>query len=376
MKKIFIAIFGSLAGLVLGYIIFLQGNSILPKKQVIGFLPYFLLNHAKTDYSAYITTLTYFGLRVNGNGSIMKLTNPQEEEPGWYALKSGKLNPFFAKAKQSNISLSLLISDGSQESIDSLLANPVSSGKTLVSQVSPIMKQYGFSDLNLDIESVMQASSSARENFLTFAKTVKESLVKNKLGTLTIEISPTDLIKKDLIDPLKIAPVADYVVVMGYDYHYTGSYVTGPVAPLYGAGVSLEYDVATAINKAKKVIPENKIILGIPFYGYSWETIGNTIQSAVIPDTGIVESTRTVSDFLKNCATCSARFNSTFQEPYFIYKNTNTGTYQQTFYPNELSTRSKVEFANTENLGGIAIWALGYEDSNILTPLETYKNSL
>ncbi len=361
-KKLIIFIIGILLGLLSGYLIFLftpvtsflQEESILPQKQIIGFLPYFLLSHAKADYSKYITTLTYFGLRINPDGSIMKLTNPQEEEPGWYALESGKVNPFFTKAKQNNVLLSLLISDGDQDSINSLMSNPRINGNNLVSQVAPIMKQYGFRDLNLDIESVIRASKSAQENFTIFAQTVKKALANRKLGTLTVEISPTDLIKKDLIDPSSIAPVADYIVLMGYDYHFTGSLVTGPVAPLYGAGDRLEYDVSTALDTAKKVIPKSKLVLGIPFYGYSWETINNTPQSAVIPDTGIIESVRTVSNFLKDCATCSAIFNPIFQEPYIVYK-TSTGTYRQTFYPNQLSTQSKIHFVKFQDLAGIAL---------------------
>ena len=107
MKNFAIIILGVLLGIFLGVLVIinflvLKNNSSIinplsPKKIVIGFLPYWLLNTAKSDYSKYITTLSYFGLRVDQNGNIQKLLNPQQEEPGWYALRSGKLDQFFNK---------------------------------------------------------------------------------------------------------------------------------------------------------------------------------------------------------------------------------------------------------------------------------------
>jgi len=78
-----------------------------PQHQVIGFLLYSLLSRARIDYSKEITTLTYFGLTLAPDGTIQKLNTPQEEEPGWYALSSGKVIPFLESAKSHNVALSL-----------------------------------------------------------------------------------------------------------------------------------------------------------------------------------------------------------------------------------------------------------------------------
>lgn len=370
-------------GLGIGYLVFFyppvtsffQQQRILPGKKVVGFLPYFLLNHAKSDYSSYVTTLTYFGLTVDTDGSILKMNNPQEEEPGWYALESGKAVPFLRKAQENGETLSLLVASGDQTSIDLLMSDPIPHAKKLISEVIPVMKRNHFTDLNIDIEKTGLASASAQQNFTEFIKTVKQELDTSHAGTVTIDVSPTDLIKHDLINVRKIAPFVDFLVIMGYDYHYTGSYVTGPVAPLYGAGINLEFDVATAVGIAKTMLPNEKIILGIPLYGYSWESILPTPQAAIIPSTGITESSNTISSFLSNCATCSAVFDFPSQEAFVIYKDVGTGTYHQIFYPTKSATLAKTQFAKLENLGGIALWALGYENSDILSPVSIYKNS-
>jgi spore germination protein YaaH len=288
--------------------------------QVIGFLPYWLIDKADKDYSPYLTTLAYFGLTIGPDGSIQQFTNPGESEPGWYALNSGKFDP------PKDIHTSLVVFNGDPQSIDELIANPVAHAANLVEQVAPIMERYGFTDLNIDIESVLPASESAQMRFTSFIREVKRNLTSQggKPKTITIDASPTDLIKPRLISLQDIEPYVDFVVLMTYDYHYSGSFVTGPVAPLWGAGIYNEFDTETGIEKALAVLPPHKVILGVPLYGYEWETITAHPRSAVLPGSGIVASNRRVEELLSQCATCSARLEDRSAESYLIYKDQET----------------------------------------------------
>jgi spore germination protein YaaH len=378
IKKVIIACIGILIGIAVG-IYFLYFNITPPKhtkqtpKEVIGFLPYWLLQWAKTDYSDDITTLTYFGLRVDGNGNIIKLTTPQEKDPGWLTLSSGKMNPYFTNARENGVKLSLLISSDDTIAINKLLAKPVPHADNLIKDVAPLMKKYHFSDLNLDIEYASSAPGTEKQHFLQFIKEVKQQMTRQKLGTLTIEISPLGVIEQELINTRSVAPYVDHIVLMAYDYHSTVSSVSGPVAPLSGAGKNLEYDVASAVAKALQSVPTNKLILGVPLYGYEWETLNTAIQSAIIPGSGKFASNRRMEELLSSCASCSAFFDIDAKEEYVVYNDQNIGTYHQIYFPTEQSMQAKISFANKEQLEGIALWALGYEGNNILTPLSTYK---
>ena len=340
--------------------------------EVIGFLPYWLLDKADKNYRQYLTNLTYFGLTVGADGKIIKLTNPAEEDPGWYTLRTGKSDRFFNDAKKNGLQLSLLVFSSNEDDISQLIADPVSHADNLINDINPLMKQYGFTDLNLDIESTRQASAEARMNFTAFAKEIKKKLETGGLGTLTVDASPIVLIKPYLINLNGIGKIADRIVLMTYDYHYPGSYVTGPVAPVGGGGIDAEYDSQTAVAEALKIMPPDKIILGVPLYGYEWETIGDTGRSAVIPGTGLTASSRRISDFIDKCATCSIQLDSYAQEHYLIYKDEDTGTYHQIFYPDAMATAEKVKLVNDSRIEGIALWALGYEDNKILEPLKNY----
>lgn len=379
LRKIAIVTLGLFLGIFLGAFFFifkletpLQIKTQQPK-QVIGFLPYWLLDKAKVDYSNYITTLTYFGLTIDGDGHIVKLTNPQETNPAWHALDSGKLNSFLASAQNSNIKLSLLISCGDTEVINHLINRPVDNAKTLVKEVMPLMKKYRFKDLNLDIEYTPQASLTAQTHFIQFIKTVRQQVNTQNLGTLTIEVSPTDVIKQNLINTQAITPFVDTIVLMAYDYHSPTSIVAGPIAPMYGAGVHSEYDVTTAVEQTLQAAPPGKIILGVPLYGYEWETLDNAIRSAIIPGTGVLASAKRMDEVVATCATCSAFFDNESQEEYVTYKDSATGTFHEIFFPNEQSVQAKIDLVNKKQLGGIGIWALGYEGNQTLKPLANFK---
>lgn len=392
MKVILSSILGLVIGVILGWYLFFVSPQTLvhikrmifsekkistsPQKEIIGFLPYWLVGKGKSDYRNEITTLTYFGLTIGTNGHIQYLANDTEEEPGYHALKSNALHTVFTNAKKNDQILSLLVFSGDSDAIDSLISNPKTHGKNLVADVTPIMKTYGFTDLNIDIESTKIASDTARENLTIFVKTVVEEISQEDLGTITIEVTGNDFIKKQLINVKDIAFLVDYVVLMAYDFHYQGSAVTGPVAPLGGGSTEAEFDTNIALSQAYKVVPKEKLILGVPTYGYSWETLTKTPRSATLPGSGITITSKKGEAFLRACGSCSAVLDTKAQENFIVYKDGDTGTYHQLYIQDETTMQEKVNLVEKVNIAGMAIWALGYENGGILQPIASYKQDI
>jgi spore germination protein YaaH len=387
LKNCYLSICGLLIGLSLGYYYHyfinenktIKQNSILTvnkplkkSKQVVGFLPYWLINNAKDDYSSSINTLTYFGLTIDTDGSILKYTSPGEGEPGWVTLNNGKVDEMINTAKDKNINLSLLVFSAKDEKIQELISQPEENADKLTKETFPIMKKYGFSDLNIDIENISEASDEARLNFTRFIRKVKNNLSENGIPSLTVEITGSDVIKKKLIDVEELAKIADHIVIMAYDYHHPGSMVTGPVSPLYGMSTVAEYDVDTTIKEALRIIPKEKIILGIPLYGYEWETLSDNPRASVISGTSATVSNKKAENILKDCLNCKLNKDEEALESYIIYPDSNGVTYHQIFYPDKTDTSAKLEITEQNNLEGIALWALGYEGDTILEPLSDY----
>lgn len=347
----------------------------IQKPYIIGFQPFWLLSQTQPNYNPYINTFTYFGLTLDTDGTIVTLVNEQEEEPGWTTLRTKKFADALRKAKDNNMKISLLLHLSDEDKILELLSDPTTHAKNTIEAVKPLMQTYGFNDLNLDIESFTEMPEENRQQFTLYIKEIKKGMDHYNLGTLTIEASPTVLIKKYVIDLKQVSPYADFIVLMTYDFHYIGSFIAGPVAPINGMGTVREYDVETSIQEALNIIPAEKIILGIPFYGYEWETLSNTPGSAVIPLGGSTASYSRIAKLLKECTTCVQGVDKTSQEPYVIVPDTESNFYRQLFYEDKTSFTKKLQLAQKYKLGGVALWALGYEEEALLTPLRSYKNS-
>lgn len=387
LQKTLIIWAGIIAGIFLGYFLVIKTNILNignknssvadvfkpPQKVVIGFLPFWLINKAKPDYSAYITQLSYFNVTIDADGSIQKYTAPGESDPGWHSLYTGKVDDYLASAKAKGIDLSLTVFSGDDKKIDKFLEDPAVSAQNLINDINPVLSQYGFSDLNLDIEKVADATPQERSRYTSFVQEVRNRLNPNI--TITLDAPGIAFVKdKNLSDPKSLVKIADFIVLMGYDFHNQGSFVTGPIAPESGAGIVSEFDIESAIQAALTQVPAHKLILAVPLYGYSWESLNPIPRAAVLPGSAYSISSRSVEELLASCATCSAEFDKTDGESHFIYKDAETGTYHQVFYPDKVSTQIKVDFVKSQNLGGVALWALGYEGETILQPLAGYRH--
>ena len=342
----------------------------IKKSQIIGFQPFWLLKRAQERYSQ-ITTFAYFALTLDSDGTILKLVNPQEEEPGWTWLKGELLGERLHEVKKQRQKLSLVMHMNREASISALLEKPQEHARNLIADVVPIMQEHGFSDLNLDIESFKEASESAQRRYTAFVRAVKKGLEEKGLGTLTVEVTPSSPIKNRLTDVAAIGEIADYVVLMAYDFHYNRSFLAGPVAPIGGLGTVREYDVESALTETLALVPKEKVILGIPLYGYEWETVSERPGSATIPGGGSTASNRRVEDFLSECDDCRRRYDDASQQPSIVFSYENY--FHQIFYEDVDSIQKKLELAQRYGIGGVALWALGYEGEKILVPVSAYR---
>lgn len=295
------------------------------------------------------------------------MASPGEEEPGWTWLKSDELSVKLRKAREAGQTLSLVVFSGNDKDIYKLIDDPQTHGANLVDDVLPIMNQYGFTDLNLDVESPNDASEAARQKFTEFARIVKTGL-GNK--TLSIDIQALSALRPYITDPEELGKIADQIMVMTYDYHYPGSALSGPIAPVDGAGINRVTDVTMAIKSNLEKVPAKKILLGIPLYGYEWTTISDIPGSPAIPGTGVMASAKRVSDFVSKCNNCVTGRDETSREPYVIYPLGRA--FNQMWYEDATSLGYKLQLAKAMKLGGVGMWALGYEDDRLLKPLEGY----
>jgi spore germination protein YaaH len=325
----------------------------------LGFAPYWLITKEQDSYKGSISDWAYFGLALSSDGTIQKQVNAAEEEPGWTTLKRDDTKTRLTNRKSEGIKTSLVVHLADEDAVAALMSDATASAKRLSDDVVPILTEYGFDDLNLDIESFRDATDGARMAFTAFLGGTASEIRSRTKATVTVELTPTALIRSRLTDPAVLGQLADRVILMAYDYTYSGSYIAGPVAPAGGAGTDRVQDAGLSTALAVRVIPKEKLILGIPLYGYEWDTLSGKPGAPVVPGTGKTASWGRVATLLKDCAGCTTGTDPTGKSPYAVVPD--AGYWRQFFYDDAASIREKVAMAHETGLAGVAFWALGYE---------------
>jgi hypothetical protein len=147
---------------------------------------------------------------------------------------------------------------------------------------------------------------------------------------------------------------------MGYDYYWSGSTTAGPEDPLYNFQTSYNYTLTKSITfYLKQGMPESKLLLGLPYYGREWETVGLTPPSAT---TGNYTASKTFAVVKSNA---NGYYSNPQYEPisfstYYAYVF--SGNNRQCFCDDAYSMRKRFDIVNQRGIGGIGIWALGYDD--------------
>ncbi len=328
------------------------------KKVVYGFLPYWNLDDVALQPE--LTNLAYFSLTINADGSLQTTLNGGGE-PGFNKLSSDTLLDLSSTFIKRGGTVELVLSQFYASDIDAFLASDKAQQKLLDSLDSVILS-YPISGINVDMEYVGTPATRTREQFTQFMIRLREHLnTRYNNIKLSTDVYASAANTPNLWDIEAIAPHLDYIVIMAYDFHRRSSPQAGPVAPLFGGNKLWDSDINTHLREFVKIVPPQKLLLGVPFYGYEWQTTTRDSQSHTFPDSGSTASFKRVLELLtrKDELKVQEHWNEEALSPYLSYQE--DGEIYVIYYENSRSISYKLDYVNQLNLGGIAIWALGYE---------------
>ena len=339
-------------------------------KQILGFYPYWNLSKLdELDFSA-LTGIYYFAVDLSPDGSF------NTADPGWSRLHSGAFTKLQEKAKKNNVRLGVTIINLDQDSIAKNVNNS-DRRQTIINNTVNLMKQYGFVDLNIDLEYVGLNDLGLTKNFSDFVADLSESVHNTILGsTVSLDTFADSIVKPRIFDTASLAQSLDYIIIMGYDFHRINSFRAGPVAPLFGRE-NYEYDIYTSVTDYLKTVPKEKVILGVPFYGYEWPVEAPEKASFVISSYHGPE----ISSYRRSLETAKANnaainFDDTSKSVWFSYYDAPYKTWRQVWFENERSLGLKFDLVNQANLSGIAIFALGYDGASAAPLWTTVREKL
>ena len=331
-----------------------QENRITGKQEylILGFAPYWNLKKLSTESLTSITHFAYFHLLLNGNGSVYQKINRREEDPGFTNYKrllSGTINT-------GSKPLIITVMPESQTALTQSISSKSARDKTINTLIN-LVKESSAAGINIDYEPLGDISDSTKQNFTLFIKELRAQLSTTQLS---ISIYGSAGSKPRIWDLKALEPYTNYFVVMSYDYTMPGSSSAGPNSPLRGSGDLFEHDIIKNISEITKLVKSEKILLGIPFYGYEWDTVDASKYSPV-ESKGVTASLERIEQML-NDKTLELVWDRNTLTPYGIASE--SGQISQIYFENAASMKLKLDFVKSSGLGGIAIWALGYEGQN------------
>lgn len=328
------------------------------EKRVYGYLPYWTMNQATP--SAAVTDVMYFSVSLESDGS-MREREGSELDMGLYRLQGESFTALWEQSEQLNQRLHITITVMEADTVNELLRNPASRQKA-IETIEQLVSSYPFVGVNMDLEYAGTVDDSLRAAYTVFLQDLSKALKQQDESLeLSVAVFGSSGSKYTIWDIPAWHESVDTIIVMAYDYHVRSSSTAGPVAPIFGKGTGRwQDDVVTNIRDILKTVPSEKVVLGIPFYGYEWSTTTQEPGSFTLPSTGATATYQRVQSILSDPkVVAQERWDADALAPYIVYQQ--DGQNQIIYYENSRSIAYKMDFVQQLNLAGVAIWAVGYE---------------
>jgi len=262
----------------------------------------------------------------NADATIVK--NWNAEDASWRAAMTGSLliptiQNVVNKSFDGGAAATMLATSASREAHANAIAQ--------------LVVLNAFDGIDVDYERLPAAS---RANFTAFIATLAQKLhAANKKLSVTVYAKTSDSANwtgPGAEDYAALGGLADSIKIMAYDYSYSTS-APGPIAPLDWLDKVATY--------AESAIPRDKILIGLPLYGYDWTgttgrgvTYNQAMQTAQSQGAAITHDANGEATYSYNGHTV--------------------------YFQDATSYARKVEMLKQKHpaIGGFAHWALGQED--------------
>jgi len=192
-----------------------------------------------------------------------------------------------------------------------------------------------FDGVQIDFESVLAAD---KENFISFLY-----LLKGAIGskTLSVALPARWRAVPDSFDYIRVAAIADRIIVMAYDEHWSGS-VPGAIASMDWCRTVSAYALST--------IGSAKLVMGMPFYGRAWSDV-NPAKAYKHSSIAKLVNDKNISSLTRDG-----------EIPSFSYQET---VNVQVFYEDGFSILTRMKMYKDEAVNGVSFWRLGQEDPEV-----------
>ncbi len=298
--------------------------------------------------STYAPLNTYFGIfehHVNVNGDL----RPLDDQRIVNLSRQNFVAPIAVITNLTSTGFSPYI-------VQQVLSSPTIRQR-LIDNIDELLRSRNYAGVNIDFELV---PAEERDHFTTFLRELRNRIkpagysISVALPFKTSDDSPS---WNRGYDYRGIGSAVDFVFLMAYDWHEASSQ-PGPVAPIN--------KVRKTVNYAIQTMGANKVILGVPRYGYDWTMSNGTSVSA---------KAISVADAYKTAMSHNVpiSYSAEYQQPFFTYWD-DTGRRHVVWFEDARGLAQKLQLITDRRLRGIGSWHLGLPFTQFAVLLREFFN--
>lgn len=323
------------------------------------------LGYAPSDVPAeQLTQINYAFAAMDGDTGKLVLDNPTHDKKNFQGLLA---------LKKRNPELRIVLSVGGWDysTYFSDVASTAKGRETFAQSCVDLITTHGLDGIDLDWEYPVSGGQPGvihrpkdKENFTLLLQAIRDALDRQerrdgKEYVLTIAGAAGSGYLSN-IQPQAVAQIVDHVFLMAYDIHGPWDNYADFNAPLYtptDSSPQYRYSVDAAVNAwIKAGVPAEKMVLGMPLYGYIYQGVRST-NSGLYSTFSAAKSipyNQLKKSYLSSSTYRKLR-HATAQVPY-LYGN---GAFIS--YDDVTSISAKAELAVERGLGGIGFWELSQD---------------
>lgn len=330
--------------------------------EVFGFAPYWTFDKLDNIDFNTLTTFAYFGVPVDSEGNLV------QDDPGYAKFVSDDATNIFRKAHDSGTRVVLTITQMDNYAIEIFLDNPDAQSNAIDQTITKV-RDRGIDGVNVDFEYAGSPDPYYRDKFTNFimqlTQRMHQALPGSQVSVSTYAISATDDTK--LYDIGSLGKTADKIFMMAYDFSVAGSDYAAPTAPLNGKKEGIyPYDVASSVDDYLRKMPAEKLILGVPYYGYNYPVYSPQVKAQTLPYWS--GSAQTYEVVLANnnpngdgVDSYKKGWDPVGKVGWIEYFDLYDYTWRMIFLEDTRSLGYKYDLIKDKNLAGVGIWALGFD---------------
>jgi hypothetical protein len=317
--------------------------------EIFGFAPYWTLSQSAGFNVSGLSTLAYFSVDVNADGSL------DHSGAGWDGYESQALADLVSRAHGAGDRVVLTVSDFDQASLNQLTSSPTA-GSTLATALVAAIEAKKLDGVNLDFEGEGSADQSGLTRLVTQVSAAIHTVNPHYQVTMdTYASSAGD--SGGFYNIPALAPAVDGFFVMAYQLNLQSS--GSSRSPL----TSTMFSDKTTIDQYAAAVPAAKVILGMPYFGIDWPTTNGTLTA---------QASGPATDVSYGQVASSGHpiyWDDTTDTAWTSYQVGNQ--WHETFFEDPTSLYDAAQLAGASNLGGLGVWALGMDgnDPSLLAAL-------